>query len=92
MHNLTGHSKEIFTLRWTPVHTTLNKSSGGSSNSNSNSSNGVGGGKSVLPLYLCTASFDGCVKVWEGLSGHLVYTLNKYAQPVYSVSPNPSGT
>ncbi len=42
-HDLRGHSKEIFTLRWTPT------------GPNSNNSH--------IPLYLCTASFDGTVKV-----------------------------
>jgi transducin (beta)-like 1 len=42
-HDLRGHAKEIFTLRWTPT------------GPNSNNPH--------VPLYLCTASFDGTVKV-----------------------------
>ena len=42
-YDLRGHSKEIFTLRWTPT--------------------GVGSANVDKLLYLCTASFDGTVKV-----------------------------
>ena len=71
VHDLKGHSKEIFTLRWT-----------------------LTGPYSNFPessLLLCTASFDGTLKVWDGESGTLVYSLGQYTQPVYSVSPSPYG-
>lgn len=44
----------------------------------------------TAPLLLCTASFDGTVKVWDGMKGNLMYSLGKHTQPVYSVSPSPS--
>lgn len=44
------------------------------------------------PLLLCTASFDGTVKVWSGASGELVFNLCKQVQPVYSLAPSPDGT
>ncbi len=69
--DLTGHVKEIFTLRWTPT---------GADSPNPN-----------IPLYLCTASFDGTVKVWNGESGQLVYSLARDSQPVYSLAPSPDG-
>jgi transducin (beta)-like 1 len=43
------------------------------------------------PLYLCTASFDGNVKVWNSITGGLEYNLRRHAQPVYSISSNPTG-
>lgn len=70
-HDLRGHSKEIFTLRWTPT-----------------------GPNSVNPdqsLKLCTASFDGSVKIWNGETGDLIYNLTKQATPVYSLAPSPNG-
>ncbi len=42
-HELKGHQKEIFTLRWTRT--------------------GPASNNPDIPLYLCTASFDGSVKV-----------------------------
>lgn len=66
VHNLRGHSKEIYTLRWCPLAE----------------------GK---PLKVCTASFDGSVKVWDASSGAEIYTLRRQAQPVYSVAPSPNG-
>jgi transducin (beta)-like 1 len=69
--NLTGHSKEIFTLRWTPC--------------------GPGSANPDKPLLLCTASFDGSVKVWNATLGSLVFNLCKQVQPVYSLSPSPNG-
>jgi transducin (beta)-like 1 len=89
-HDLRGHAKEIFTLRWTPT------------GPNSNNPH--------VPLYLCTASFDGTVKVsslcfsvsssffvlytqvWNGETGLQVYSFSKESiQPVYSLSPSPDG-
>eukprot|EP01036_Dinobryon_divergens_P023997 gene23997-32402_t len=43
------------------------------------------------PLFLCTASFDGTVKVWSATSGEIVYNLCKKTQPVYSLSTSPNG-
>lgn len=43
------------------------------------------------PLYLCTASFDGTVKVWNALTGAQVHSLCKHPQPVYSLAPSPNG-
>jgi transducin (beta)-like 1 len=42
-------------------------------------------------LLLCTASFDGTVKVWSGSTGLLVFNLCKQVQPVYSLAPSPDG-
>jgi WD40 repeat protein len=42
-HDLSGHKKEIYTVRWTP--------------------SGPGSQHPDRPLNLCTASFDGTVKV-----------------------------
>lgn len=63
--DLRGHTKEIFTLRWTPPTT------------------------STQPPYLCTASFDGNVKVWNSSTGEQVFSLSQHAQPVYSLAPSP---
>ena len=64
---------------------------------------GPGSNNPGKPLYLCTASFDGYVKVWDMLSGGLVYSLCSHStlqnisnddsaiQPVYSVSASPNG-
>ena len=70
-HDLCGHTKEIFTLRWTPT--------------------GKGSNREDLPLYLCTASFDGTVKVWDGESGQVAFNLARDSQPVYSLAPSPDG-
>eukprot|EP00600_Ochromonadales_sp_CCMP1393_P001326 CAMPEP_0174990822 /NCGR_PEP_ID=MMETSP0004_2-20121128/21535_1 /TAXON_ID=420556 /ORGANISM="Ochromonas sp., Strain CCMP1393" /LENGTH=674 /DNA_ID=CAMNT_0016244473 /DNA_START=126 /DNA_END=2150 /DNA_ORIENTATION=+ len=43
------------------------------------------------PVQLCTASFDGTVKVWSGSSGVLLFNLCKQVQPVYSLAPSPNG-
>ena len=71
VHDLKGHSKEIFTLRWTLTGPMSNHPES--------------------PLLLCTASFDGTVKVWHGETGKAIYTLGQHTQPVYSVSPSPYG-
>jgi transducin (beta)-like 1 len=68
--DLRGHSKVIFTLRWTLT---------GPDSSNPH-----------LPLRLCTASFDGTVKIWSD-SGDLLLDLCQQVQPVYSLSPSPDG-
>ena len=41
------------------------------------------------PLLLCTASFDGTAKIWNGTQGTLVYTLARHNQPLYSIAPSP---
>mmetsp|Transcript_6614 Transcript_6614/g.9996 ORF Transcript_6614/g.9996 Transcript_6614/m.9996 type:complete len:520 (+) Transcript_6614:147-1706(+) len=43
------------------------------------------------PLRLCTASFDGTVKVWNPDTGSMVYDFCRHGQPVYSLAANPSG-
>lgn len=42
------------------------------------------------PLQLCTASFDGTVKLWSDAGIHLL-DLCKQVQPVYSIAPSPNG-
>ena len=42
-------------------------------------------------LLLCTASFDGTVKIWSALTGALVHSLRRHSQPVYSIAPSPNG-
>lgn len=44
------------------------------------------------PLYLCTASVDGSVKIWDALAGQLVHTLAKYSTAVCSIAISPEGT
>ena len=70
--DLVGHTKEIYTTRWTPT--------------------GQGSANAELPLRLCTASFDGSVRIWNAEDGASVFTLRRQPHPVYSISPNPSGT
>eukprot|EP00981_Chlorochromonas_danica_P013788 scaffold6852_cov215-Ochromonas_danica.AAC.25 len=65
VQDLSGHTKEIFTLRWTPI--------------------------TAAGMFLCTASFDGSVKVWQPETGKLLYSLSKHPQPVYSLAPSPNG-
>ena len=69
--DLRGHTKEIYTARWTPT--------------------GLGSNNPDKLLRLCTASFDGSVKIWNAETGALVHTLRRQAQPVYSIAPNPRG-
>lgn len=92
--DLLGHSKEIYTTRWTPT--------------------GPYSKNPEKDLYLCTASFDGSVKVWRMTDGSELYTLFSgnsalggglgmmstpgntaqlpiNPQPVYSVSASPGG-
>lgn len=45
-----------------------------------------------IPLYLCTASVDGSVKIWDALAGQLVHTLAKYSTAVCSIAISPEGT
>lgn len=57
---------------------------------------GPGTAQPDSPLRLCSASFDGTVKVWsiaegEG-GGSLVLDLSRHGQPVYSLATNPSGS
>lgn len=40
---------------------------------------------------LCSASFDGTVKVWSGRDGSLLLDLSRHGQPVYSLATNPMG-
>ena len=42
-------------------------------------------------LRLCTASFDGTVRVWNTDSGSTVFILRRQNQPVYSIASSPSG-
>lgn len=42
-------------------------------------------------LYLCTASVDGSVKVWDALAAQLVYSLAKYTTAVCSIAISPEG-
>ena len=69
--NLVGHSREIYTTRWTPT--------------------GQGSANVEMPLRLCTASFDGSVKIWNAEDGACVFTLRRQPHPVYSISSDPSG-
>ena len=71
VHDLRGHLKEIYTVRWTPT--------------------GPGSANPDKPLYLCTASFDGTVKVWLATSGAIVHSLLRQSQPVYSIAASPNG-
>lgn len=57
VHDLRGHEKEIYTVRWTPT--------------------GPGSNEPEKPLLLCSASFDGCVKV-------LTLCLSGSATPYFS--------
>lgn len=43
------------------------------------------------PMQLCTASFDGTVKVWNALTGQMTFNLRRHSQPVYSIAPSPNG-
>lgn len=43
-------------------------------------------------LRLCSASFDGTVKVWSVEDGSIVFNLSRHGQPVYSLASNPSGS
>lgn len=43
------------------------------------------------PLYLCTASVDGSVRIWDALAGQLVHTLAKYSTAVCSIAISPEG-
>jgi transducin (beta)-like 1 len=52
---------------------------------------GPGSANPDKPLLLCTASFDGTVKVWNAVSGALVHNLQRQMQPVYSIAPSPNG-
>lgn len=63
VHDLIGHTKEIYTVRWTLT--------------------GPGSNNPDKALLLCTASFDGTVKVWDALQGGLVHNLKRQMQPVY---------
>lgn len=42
-------------------------------------------------LTLCTASFDGTIKLWNGETGELLNTLSINTHPVYSLAPSPNG-
>jgi transducin (beta)-like 1 len=42
-------------------------------------------------LKLCTASFDGTVRVWNVDTGSTVFILRRQNQPVYSIASSPSG-
>eukprot|EP01035_Chromulina_nebulosa_P020756 gene20756-26912_t len=52
---------------------------------------GPGSNNPNKPLLLCTASFDGTVKVWNAITGSLEQNLFKQSQPVYSIAPSPNG-
>jgi transducin (beta)-like 1 len=70
--DLKGHSKEIYTVRWTPT--------------------GPGSAQPQAPLRLCSASFDGTVKVWGVEDGAMLLNLSRHGQPVYSLATNPAGS
>eukprot|EP01038_Epipyxis_sp_PR26KG_P005151 gene5151-7171_t len=53
---------------------------------------GPGSANPEKPLYLCSASFDGTAKIWNGFTGELTFTLSKdQIQSVYSLDPSPNG-
>ena len=53
---------------------------------------GPGSKQTDKPLRLCSASFDGTVKVWSVEDGSIVLNLSRHGQPVYTLAPNPSGS
>jgi transducin (beta)-like 1 len=76
LHDLTGHSKEVYSMRWVPFH---------SSHAHALAPT------ATKPMLLCTASFDGTAKIWNGPQGTLLHTLSRHMQPLYSIAPSPNG-
>ena len=52
---------------------------------------GAGTANPNLDLLLASASFDSTIKLWDIEAGTCVHTLEKHAQPVYSVAFSPDG-
>ncbi len=72
VHDLVGHSKEIYTIRWCTSPVTTPFTTFGNE-------------------LLCTASFDGSVRVWDANSGAMLLDLKRHLQAIYSIAPSPNG-
>jgi transducin (beta)-like 1 len=80
--DFSGHQKEVYTLRWSPI-------SGYASSSSlpTATSNGPIAGRRLL----ATASFDNTIRIWDVSNGQCLYVLEDHSGPVYSVSFSPDG-
>jgi transducin (beta)-like 1 len=52
---------------------------------------GAGSRNPDKDLKLCTASFDGTVRIWDIASASSLFILKRQNQPVYSIASSPSG-
>jgi transducin (beta)-like 1 len=52
---------------------------------------GPGSSNPSLPLQVCTASFDGSVRIWEMVRGTSAHVLRRHERPVYAINPSPDG-
>lgn len=96
VHDLQAHSKEIYTIKWSPTGP-------GTNNPNMNLilARFVARCKNYVPLSSalltcsCTcvfsASFDSTVRLWDVERGTCIHTLTKHTEPVYSVAFSPDG-
>lgn len=106
LKTLTGHTDEVNALCWSPDGKLLASCSDDKTAKIWSMESGlvfdlVGHTKEIYtlrwvpatetnPQLVCTASFDGSVKVWDSVTGLERFTLRRQAQPVYSISPSPS--
>lgn len=80
---LKGHTRELYSLAWSPSNST--------SISNANSSNGNDGNQSPPPRLLATTSFDHTCRIWNSLDGSCLRVLQNHSEAVYSVAWSPLG-
>jgi transducin (beta)-like 1 len=105
LHTFTGHESEINTVRFSPNGQLLASCSDDNTAKIWSFRNGLihtlsGHTKEIYTMrwaaqesnqLLCTASFDGTVKVWDASLGKELHTISRHNQAVYSIAPSPNG-
>lgn len=95
VHDLQAHSKEIYTIKWSPTGP-------GTSNPNVNLilaryvqfamvRIGTVFWIELIRFVFNSASFDSTVRLWDVDRGACIHTLTKHTEPVYSVAFSPDG-
>jgi transducin (beta)-like 1 len=78
--SLTGHTKEVYAVRWSP--TSLPSATSPSATSPL---------VSTAPKIVVSASFDSTIRLWDVMNGSCYRVLENHSDHVYSVAFSPDG-